>query len=158
MKLDKEKKKEYMKKWYSEHKEERKEKKSEYDKKYNREHRKRNAERRREIYKQKTQEILAKGGKWYLENKERIANKNRKRMYGITPEEYQKMVDEQKGCCAICGRHSSVFKRGLSIDHNHKTKKVRKLLCPKCNLAIGHSDEDISILEKIIEYLKSFDE
>jgi hypothetical protein len=73
--------------------------------------------------------------------------------YGITLEDYNKMFEEQQGCCAICGRHQSELKRALAVDHSHETGKVRGLLCGKCNHALGNVNDDISILLSMIEYL-----
>ena len=42
----------------------------------------------------------------------------------------------------------------LFIDHNHKTNKVRALLCLHCNSAIGFLREDVNVAKKVIEYLK----
>lgn len=78
---------------------------------------------------EKGKKILQK----YLKNSER---KNRlKRTYGLTLKQYDKMVEDQDGVCAICG---SVNENGhrLAVDHNHKTGKVRGLLCRKCNLGL----------------------
>jgi recombination endonuclease VII len=55
--------------------------------------------------------------------------------YGLSKEDYERMLDEQGGVCAICG--SAPDKQRLSVDHNHGTGKVRGLLCHKCNLALG---------------------
>jgi hypothetical protein len=74
--------------------------------------------------------------------------------YGITVTEYNEMLNEQNGLCAICGSDNKG--KTLHIDHEHKTRKVRRLLCRDCNLAIGFAREDVGILEKIIGYLKSF--
>lgn len=72
-------------------------------------------------------------------------------LYNITSADYNKMFDEQQGCCVICGRHQSELKKSLAIDHNHKTGKVRGLLCTGCNWSLGHLENN---LEKINEYLK----
>ncbi len=47
--------------------------------------------------------------------------------------ERQKMSDWQQQRCAICNRHESEFKKRLCVDHNHRTSKVRGLLCFYCN-------------------------
>ena len=60
----------------------------------------------------------------------------RLRKYGLTPEQYQRMVDESNGLCMICKRAPA---RGLCIDHDHRTKKVRGLPCSNCNSGIGFS-------------------
>lgn len=61
----------------------------------------------------------------------------RKSRYGITKEEYNYLLDTQKGCCAICKKHQTEFKRKLSVDHCHTTEKVRGLLCIRCNTLLG---------------------
>ena len=48
-----------------------------------------------------------------------------------------KKLKEQNYCCAICNRHRDEFKRNLSVDHDHKTGKVRSLLCIICNTNVG---------------------
>ncbi len=73
-----------------------------------------------------------------------------KRLYGITLEEYATMYEAQKGACRICGE---IYDR-LDVDHDHRTKKIRGLLCRKCNVMLGHVYEDIGILENAIGYLR----
>ena len=53
------------------------------------------------------------------------------RKYGITIADYDRMLEEQGGVCKLCGRPPA--KRRLHVDHNHKTKRVRGLLCFRCN-------------------------
>lgn len=79
---------------------------------------------------------------------------NNYKEYGINPEVYNDIFNEQKGCCAICGNHQENMYHALAIDHNHKTHEIRGLLCNKCNMAIGALMDDISILENAINYLK----
>jgi hypothetical protein len=60
-----------------------------------------------------------------------------KRTYGITPAIYDRMCAQQNGLCASCGgapRHG----RPLCVDHCHKTKIVRGLICDACNVCAGH--------------------
>jgi len=77
-----------------------------------------------------------------------------KRYYGIKQEDYEQMYENQKGKCAICGKHQSELKNRLSVDHNHITGKVRGLLCHSCNVSLGHAREDINVLLNMIVYLK----
>ena len=42
----------------------------------------------------------------------------------------------------------------LSIDYNHNTGKIRKLLCHRCNHGLGNFLDDIDLLSKAIQYLK----
>src|ERR1700676_774643 len=84
---------------------------------------------------------LAKNKIWMQKNKEYRKDyslrKRLPRQYGITFEEYNTMFESQGGCCAICKVHQSNFQKRLYIDHNHKTGKVRALLCVNCNMLIG---------------------
>lgn len=84
--------------------------------------------------------------------KDRIRDNQLRRNYGITLDDYNRLNNEQNGVCAIC-RQPEVNKQ-LSVDHDHKTGKVRRLLCSKHNTALGLVEEDIVILETMIEYLK----
>lgn len=78
-----------------------------------------------------------------------------KQSYGISPDDYNRMFDEQNGCCAICGKHQSQLKKRLYVDHNHKTGKVRKLLCQHCNTLLGFADDNENVLQAAIRYLRS---
>jgi hypothetical protein len=93
---------------------------------------------------------------WYRANKERLSvlNSRQKRLYkyGITPEEYDTLVDKQGGMCAICGVVPST-KQGLCVDHNHTTGKVRGLLCRTCNLGLGHFGDSVQRLQAALQYL-----
>ena len=73
-----------------------------------------------------------------------------KRNYSISIEEYNELFTKQGGVCAICGRES---KKSLGVDHEHKTGKVRGLLCSNCNTAIGQLNDDPKLLLKAIAYL-----
>lgn len=84
-----------------------------------------------------------------------------KRLYGITREQYDEMLAAQDGKCAICGSKDS-YSRGykitkiskFSVDHCHTTKKVRGLLCTKCNRALGLINDSIETVSRMAEYLK----
>lgn len=72
--------------------------------------------------------------------------------YGIDLPEYNRLFQIQGGMCGICNRHQSAFKISLAIDHCHKTKKVRGLLCQRCNMEVGLFER--LDLKAIKEYLK----
>lgn len=72
-----------------------------------------------------------------------------KSVYGLTKEEWLKLVKEHGGKCAICKNEEK-----LQIDHCHQTKKVRGLLCARCNKAIGLFKDDIDRVISAVEYLK----
>jgi len=72
------------------------------------------------------------------------------RKYNLTLDDYNKMFETQNGVCAICGKPE--IKRMLSVDHNHETGKVRKLLCTYCNFRISII-EDKEFMSKANLYL-----
>lgn len=97
-------------------------------------------------------------------NPEKYRNSQMKSVFGITLEDYNKMFKKQKGLCKICGlpeTHKNMHGvKGLSIDHNHHSKKIRGLLCNNCNLGIGQLKVDafgILNLQKAIEYLSFYE-
>ena len=53
--------------------------------------------------------------------------------YDLTTDDYNELLQNQGGCCAVCGKHQSKLKRRFDIDHDHTTGKVRGLLCGGCN-------------------------
>ena len=73
-------------------------------------------------------------------------------LYGITPERYDEMVQQQGGVCAICRKPPS--RRRLHIDHDHYTGRVRGLLCNTCNVWLGRIDDDPSRVRNALEYLR----
>lgn len=81
----------------------------------------------------------------------------RKRLYNITPEQYSEMLIKQNNLCAICGKvdFSTIKNRtlSLSVDHCHKTGKIRELLCNNCNLAMGNVKEDPEVVIKLLAYI-----
>ena len=78
-----------------------------------------------------------------------------KRFYKLTPEQYDEMLAKQAGGCAICGKHEVKFKY-LCVDHKHdETKRVRGLLCHRCNKAIGAFEDNTDLLRRAIQYLET---
>jgi hypothetical protein len=82
---------------------------------------------------------------------------NLRNSYGITLEQYQQMVNQQNNLCLGCGRPprgNHVNARRLNVDHDHKTGKVRGLLCSECNRALGLVDENIDTLINLAAYVE----
>lgn len=79
------------------------------------------------------------------------------RRYGITSYDHQEMFQAQGGVCAICGNPETDTRKGtvkgLAVDHDHRTKKVRALLCTACNTGLGKFRDDPDLLIKAIAYL-----
>lgn len=76
---------------------------------------------------------------------------SRIRSYGISVDQYNYLFKIQKGVCYIC--QEKELKKSLGIDHDHKTGKVRGLLCSKCNTAIGLLKDDPELLTRAQNYL-----
>ncbi len=74
--------------------------------------------------------------------------------YGLTPDDYEAMLERQGGVCGICGHVPNG--RRLCVDHDHATGKVRGLLCNGCNVALGAAKDEVSVLMRMIDYLKSY--
>jgi recombination endonuclease VII len=72
--------------------------------------------------------------------------------YGISLEDYELMLRRQGGACAICKKKPD---KTLCVDHCHATRKVRRLLCSKCNTGLGCYDDDPSLLRAAAAYLEN---
>ena len=109
----------------------------------------------------------AKNREWYQKNpnkkKEYYQSQKGKRnyyksflktKYNLSIEEYDQMFEQQNGVCAIC-RKIPVGRR-LGIDHNHKTGKIRGLLCNHCNFLLS-AWENKEFSSQIKKYLKFYD-
>jgi hypothetical protein len=74
------------------------------------------------------------------------------KVYGISAEEYDALLEKQKGCCAICRAVPKTTR--LAVDHDHQTGEVRGLLCKRCNhdlLGAGHDGIELHL--RAIAYL-----
>lgn len=70
-----------------------------------------------------------------------IRDANLKALYGISLTQYERLLEQQGGVCAICGRPPRT-RPVLDVDHDHLNGLVRGLLCGNCNRAVGLLDED----------------
>src|SRR5208282_2677148 len=66
------------------------------------------------------------------ENKDRI-----KAMYGISPEEHQRLREQAGGICCLC-----LEAKYLVLDHDHSSKKVRAFICRGCNTTLGTAQDN----------------
>jgi len=85
-------------------------------------------------------------------NPEKLAAKRRKKRYGITQPQYDALLAEQGGCCAIC-HEPFVSVSAPHVDHCHTANRVRGLLCGQCNLGIGQFRDNPIIMQSAITYL-----
>lgn len=80
--------------------------------------------------------------------------------YNITLEEYNILFFQQGGLCAVCSQPETVIDpytkqvKYLAVDHNHKTDKVRQLLCSDCNTLLGVLEKDPNRVKLLVKYLK----
>ncbi len=75
--------------------------------------------------------------------------------YGISPEEVQKLLEDQNFSCAVC-RKPFTATRKRYIDHCHTTNKVRGLVHMECNTLMGLAKDDPELLERAAVYLRRF--
>lgn len=81
-----------------------------------------------------------------------------KRTYGITIEQYNLMSENQDHKCMICGNTEMNNKnKVLCVDHNHKTGKIRGLLCGLCNSGLGKFRENKQFLLNTVKYLEKYE-
>lgn len=78
----------------------------------------------------------------------------RKHKYGVTKERYFKLFEKQKGKCGVCGCRPPKGDHSFHIDHNHRTGKVRGLLCRRCNNGLGFFRDQVRLIRKAVRYLK----
>jgi len=94
---------------------------------------------------------------WRDSNKEKLRDTAYKSKFGISLEEYEAKLEAQNYCCAICNTPQDSFSMRFAVDHNHTTGAVRGLLCGQCNVAVGMTKEDITILTNMISYLIQYE-
>ena len=97
--------------------------------------------------------------KCYQNNSKYFKINNLKLKFGLTLNDYELMLKSQNGVCKICRRpeiskhHNGNIKQ-LSVDHDHKTNKVRGLLCANCNHMLGNARDNPETLKQAIKYLE----
>lgn len=102
---------------------------------------------------------------WTVKNPDRSFDGHLRRSFGITLADYNAMLEQQGGVCAICGGGPTarsnrrrgggkVFIPRLVVDHDHASGKVRGLLCSTCNTGIGGLKDDAALVRRALEYLE----
>ena len=108
------------------------------------------------VYRQTVKERQQEWAKQYnISNREQIQKKGLMRRYGVTDEWYFETLKNQKYTCDICESPEALGNgnKYFHVDHNHKTGKVRGLLCSRCNTALGNFRDSKETLLKAVEYL-----
>jgi hypothetical protein len=98
------------------------------------------------------EQALAK--KYWEEHKQENMWEGRKYRYEMDEKDFDKLLESQNGECAICECELPADKFKSDIDHNHKTGKVRGIVCRSCNITIGMVEKKIKYIDKIIKYIK----
>lgn len=103
----------------------------------------------------------ARVAKWRELNLEVVRESNKwsriKSAYRLTKEAFLALLGKQRGLCAICGQPASGSGQAnsrLHIDHDHRTGKVRGLLCTHCNHGLGKFMDSPILLRAAAEYLE----
>jgi hypothetical protein len=105
-------------------------------------------------YRNRTREHINEYGRSHnYKYKDVVRESKYKSKFGITLKDYNDILASQGGVCATCGKPPN--RKALSVDHDHRTGKVRGLLCQDCNFALGHVKDNPTILERLIDYLRS---
>lgn len=102
---------------------------------------------------EKKEHVAAAKKRWQQANKDKIRAIALKHSFGITNEDYLQMLTSQHGKCAICTKtpEEGIF---LCVDHDHKTGKIRGLLCHRCNKLLGFAQDSVETLNEAISYLR----
>lgn len=109
---------------------------------------------RTEEQKKRASESTARWRKSHPETAKSVARRAFLRStYGLEPSEFDRMLADQGGVCAICGT-SDWGVKGPLVDHDHETGSVRGLLCIRCNSALGFVKDDVTTLARMIQYLR----
>ena len=130
-----------------------------YRQAYYKKNRTRIRKEQRRYYQKNRRKIMKTAKRAYRADPERKKQQTResnyKKWYGITESDYQALLAKQGGKCFLCKttKPGGRYKR-MCIDHNHKTGKIRKLLCRTCNLGIGNLQENHKLLAKAAEYVR----
>ena len=143
--------KEYMKKYTPEHIENMRA----ADRKYHADHREeKNAARKAwgEKYPEREAETYRR---WYRENRDRVRDTRFRAKYGITLADYNAMLLQQNSKCKICFSTEPKGFGRFHVDHDHKTGKVRGLLCSHCNVGLGHFKENAALLRDAASYVET---
>jgi hypothetical protein len=95
-------------------------------------------------------------------HKENKRKSRLKQQFNITLEDYEQMMEEQRGVCKIC-RQPCASGRQLAIDHDHRCCPergqscggcIRGLLCWRCNSILGRAEDSVLLLQSAINYLQ----
>lgn len=88
-----------------------------------------------------------------IERRQEQRTRHLRDKYNMTLEEYDDLLQDQDGVCAIC-YHVNPNGAPLVVDHNHDDIEARGLLCSACNIGLGHFKDSVLYLQGAINYLE----
>lgn len=96
---------------------------------------------------------------WVVKNRDWSALRTRLLRHAITLDQFHAMFENQDFGCAICAREldsraGTIKANKVVLDHDHKTKKARGLLCHHCNCGLGQFFDTASLLRQGADYLE----
>lgn len=97
--------------------------------------------------------------KWQKKNAQSLYLKALFNRTGLTKSDYKALIKRAKGRCEICKTTKPrLGNKRLVVDHDHKSKQIRGLLCSNCNVALGYFKDDTKLITNAINYLKAHNE
>ncbi|HMD54364.1 MAG TPA: endonuclease domain-containing protein, partial [Phycisphaerae bacterium] len=91
------------------------------------------------------------------QNKDHYRDKDLRKNFGITIDQYNEMLANQGGVCAICSQPERSMRgenvKLLAVDHCHSTGEIRQLLCSRCNPMLGYAGDSSDMLRKGADYI-----
>ena len=147
--MNREDKNAYAREWYKVNKE----RLLKRNKKYREDNKERLNGLKKEWYKANIEKAKISSNIYREINKDIIRNRVLNKNFGISLIDYNVLLLKQNNSCAICYIDKSKLSRNLCVDHDHKTGKIRGLLCDTCNRSIGLLKDDVEVLKSAIQYL-----
>ena len=126
----------------------------ERNKKWHQENKNKERERHRKYRQENKDKINKEAKKYRQKNRNKIINQYYIKKHNISLNKKIKLLEQQNWQCYICKKIIDV--NNGHIDHCHKTKKIRGILCGSCNRALGLFQDNIKLLKKAINYLQQF--
>lgn len=120
---------------------------------------------KKDHYARNRAKVLAARKEYRIANRDKVKAADRakhlKRKYGLTPELYDALLQQQDNKCPVCSLTFRALRANGKevkphIDHAHSTGKRRSIIRNLCNNAIGQAYENCDILANMIKYLASY--
>jgi RNase P subunit RPR2 len=100
--------------------------------------------------------IVEQSSEWKRQRPDLTAARNReyhlRHRYGISMRQRDDLLNDQQGRCKACGDVLAPS-RHVHVDHDHRTGRIRGILCHSCNGALGHAQDDSTRLRSLADYM-----